>query len=97
MIITPVTLSAKTSTVTAAAAAFSAGMLNTSNAFWLFSSSTNCWISQGATPTAVAGAAGNTFVGAGQQVYLDGRNGADVSVVRDTADGKASLTKVTTY
>lgn len=98
MIITPVTSKSKVVTaVTATAASFSAGMVAGSSQFWRFVSTTNCWILQGATPTAVANTVGNMLVPAGQEVYLDGRNGADVSVVRDTADGHASLTPVTTY
>lgn len=97
MMISLVPSKAKTVVVSGTHAEFSAGMINGPNQFWAFSSSTNCWIAQSNSPSASAGAAGNSFVGAGRVVYLDGRNGSDVSVVQDTAGGKASLTPVTTY
>jgi hypothetical protein len=68
---------------------------------WLFSSNTNCWIKQGAhaalvTTPAVAGAAGNVYVAAGVMLPIDGREGADLSVVQDAAGGKASLCRAMT-
>ena len=45
---------------------------------------------QTATTTATA-TAGSVFVPSGKVEYLDGAFGAKVSVIRDTADGKASL------
>lgn len=47
-------------------------------------------------PIATA-ATGSMFVAAGVSVYFDGRLGSDVSVLRDTADGKATLTHVFLY
>lgn len=41
-------------------------------------------------PTA---ASGSMYVPAGLQVFLDGRSGPQVGVLRDTADGKATLTR----
>lgn len=96
MMITPVPSKSKVATVTATHAEFGAA-LPADAKFFALASSTNCWIAQGTAPVAAAGTAGSTFVGAGQIVYLDGRNGAEVSIVRDTADGKASLTPVMTY
>ncbi len=43
-----------------------------------------------ATTTAVAGS-GSAFLPAGALVFVDGSNGAKVSVIRDSADGKASI------
>lgn len=60
---------------------------------YAFVSSTDCFIAQGATPTATA-ADGSMFVPSRTVVYLAGDNGAALSVIRDTADGKASLTPV---
>jgi hypothetical protein len=45
------------------------------------------------TPIATAGA-GSTFVPANVIVYLDGARGDSLSVIRNTADGSASLTPV---
>jgi hypothetical protein len=43
------------------------------------------------TTVAVAGAAGSAQIAAGQPEYLDGAFGAKVSIVRDAADGSASI------
>lgn len=58
---------------------------------WQFQSNIACWISQGATPTATAGA-GSMYVGPNQPVLLDGHNGAVVAVIQDAAGGKCTLT-----
>ncbi|SRR5258708_40126916 len=63
---------------------------------YAFASTTNCWIKQDAaanTPVASA-ASGSAFVPANTVVYLDGSFGDTLSVIRDTADGKASITPV---
>lgn len=44
-----------------------------------------------ATTVATAAGAGSHFVPAGVHVYLDGTGGAKVSIVRDAADGRASI------
>lgn len=96
MIITPVPSKSKVVTaVTATAASFGAAM--TSGQFWALTSTTNCWVAQADTPVAVANTAGSTLLAAGRTIYLDGRNGVDASVVRDTADGHASLTPVMVF
>lgn len=67
-------------------------------AYYLFSCSVDCYILQGAIPVAVNGAAAtgaSFFVAKGKIVVISGREGAKLSVVRDTADGKASLAKAT--
>ncbi len=61
---------------------------------YVFTSTTNCWIAQGATPTASA-AAGSMFVPAGIPVILNGGRGVGVSVIRNTADGSCTLTPIT--
>ncbi len=76
--------------VTVAAATMTPTM--TKQETWIFVSSTNCWIAQGAAPTAVA-ADGNMFVPAGAVITISGKSGAKLSVIRDTADGKCSLTR----
>lgn len=80
-------------TVSATSAAFGTTMLASQK--WLFISSTNCWIKQGAAgPTAVAGTNGNMFVPAGYPQPIDGACGVDLAVVQDTTGGKASLTLI---
>jgi hypothetical protein len=54
---------------------------------------TNGTGTQTATTTASA-AAGSAYVPANTARLIDGINGAKVSVVRDTADGKASITQI---
>jgi Pyruvate/2-oxoacid:ferredoxin oxidoreductase gamma subunit len=44
------------------------------------------------TLLAASAASGSMFVAAGEVIMLDGRDGQTLSVIRDTADGKASLT-----
>jgi hypothetical protein len=95
MILTPVITGAKFTAVTATSAVFSAAMV--AGQFWQFTSSTNCWIKQGATPTAVVGTVANLFVPANVVVTLSGSNGADLAVIRDSADGKASLVGCATF
>lgn len=60
-------------------------------AVWIYVANTDSWIAQGASPTASAGA-GSMFVPARLPVLVDGANGSHVSVIRDSADGRASLT-----
>lgn len=95
MVISPDTTTALTTTVTVASATFSATMV--AKEFWLFTSSTNCWIKQAAVPVAVAAAAANMYVPANTLVVIDGRCGANIAVIRDTADGRASLTRLLTF
>lgn len=95
MIVSPITSSALTSTVTATSAVFSATMI--AKSFYQFVSNTACWIKQGTAPTAVVNTAGNVFVPANTLVILDGGNGVDLAVIRDAADGRASLTGCKTY
>lgn len=77
--------------VLTAAASFATVMA--AKEFWLFTTTTNCLIAQGASPTA-AKAAGSTLVAAGQSMVIQGSRGAYLSVCRDTADGIATLTKI---
>lgn len=90
MRISPVTSTSEVEAVTAVAASFTTEMA--AGEFYVFASSTNCYIAQGATPTATAGD-GSMFVPAGVQVLIDGGLGAALSVIRATADGSASLTR----
>jgi hypothetical protein len=55
-----------------------------------------CWVAQGASPTASA-ADGSVLVPAGSPLYLHGRNGDSVSVIRDTTSGSASLAVATPW
>ncbi len=94
-IISPISTTALVVSYTGTAAAFSATMA--ARQYFQFTASTACWIKQGTTPTAVAGAAGNIFVPLGAVLILDGGLGPDVSVVQDAAAGKATLAGVHTY
>ena len=87
----PVTGASDTSTVTIASAQFTPTMV--AGQVWLFLSNTDCYISQGANPTAAA-ADGNMFVPARMAVEIEGDLGAKLAVIRDTADGRASLTRI---
>lgn len=62
--------------------------------WYAFSANTDCWIQQGATPTA-AKAAGSMFVSKGTIILIDGAQGPELSVVQDSASGAASLVEVT--
>ncbi len=59
-----------------------------------FVSSTACWIKQGTAPVAASAATGSKFCAAGERVYIDPRDGLNLSVIRDAVDGKATLTKL---
>jgi hypothetical protein len=55
-------------------------------------SSTNAWIKFGSNPTAVASASDNHFLPAGQSLDIVCQAGAlKVAIIRDAADGNASL------
>jgi hypothetical protein len=51
------------------------------------------WICQGASPTATKGA-GSFYAPAGLPIILDGRNGAQLSVLQDSSGGNAVLAAV---
>ncbi len=90
MLVAPVTSTSDVKSVTNVAAQFDAEM--GLGQWWMFSSTTACFIAQGANPTASA-ADGSVAVAAGQVVMLLGTHGAKLSVVRQSADGVASLCK----
>jgi hypothetical protein len=58
-----------------------------------FTASTDCWICQGANPTA-AKSAGSMFVAKGSRQLIDGGEGAKLAVLQDSAGGNASLVEV---
>lgn len=64
------------------------------HAFYEFVSSTNCWIKQGTAPVAATAGAGSKYCHAGERVFIDPLKGVNLSVIQDTAGGKASLTKL---
>lgn len=83
---------ASRSDVTAVGAvAATSGLTMDAGFFYLFVSNTDCFIAQGATPTATAADA-SMFVPSRTPIILAGSSGAALSIIRDTADGKASLT-----
>lgn len=90
---TPITAMADSSTVTASSQQFGTITAMAVGQFFLFISSTNCWIKQGLNPTATA-ADGSMFVTANTPVFLRGDDGVKLAVIRDAADGTASLTPV---
>ena len=88
----PNTLLADKVAVTVASATF-ATLVMGAQTYYLFTSTTNCWIKQSAAGTAaVAGAATNMFWPANTVLFVSGNFGAKLSVIRDAADGSASLT-----
>ncbi len=60
-----------------------------------FVSSTNCFIKQGTGAQTAAAAAGNIFCPLGTPFYIHGSNGDSLSVIRNSADGVATLHLVT--
>lgn len=60
---------------------------------YLFSTTTSCWIAWGSNPTASA-AAGSLLVPAGTSLLIHGTFGPKLSILRDAADGKASIVVV---
>jgi hypothetical protein len=92
---TPDTTTSLVVTVTSTADTFGVSMAPLD--FWTFVCTTDCWILQGETPVAVADPDLVTefgmFVPAGVTLTLSGKGGADLSVVRDTADGVAVLVR----
>lgn len=88
--IAPDPSSAKFNTVTVASQVLTNTMA--AREVWLFCSSTNCYIGQGATPVASA-ADGSTFVPANVVVEIDGTCGAHLAVVRQTADGVCTISR----
>lgn len=90
-IFSPVSSSSIVKAVGAASVAFGATM--EAKEVWGFSSTTNCFIAQGATPTASAGN-GSVAVAAGQLVIIDGGVGADLAVIQQAAGGFASLCRI---
>lgn len=78
------------STVTASSQLFT----NTVSGVCQFVANTNCWIKQGDASVTATAAAGSIFVPSGTIYHVHGDRGARLAVLRDTADGKASLTPV---
>lgn len=68
------------------------GLTMVANLRYLFASTTACWIAQGASPTASAGA-GSMLVPPNTIVVIDGTCGAKLAVIQDSVAGKASLTQ----
>lgn len=61
---------------------------------YLFTCSTGCYLKQGAAPVAASAADGSMYVPAGLPVLIDGAQGAKLSVIRESADGVATLQRV---
>lgn len=58
------------------------------------SSSTACYVAQGAAPVAVVGGAASTFVPAGIPYNISGAGGASLAVIQAAAGGFISITPV---
>lgn len=85
---------AETIAVGASSAAFTTVLVR-DKAYRLVSS-TACYVAQGTTPTAAAGAgAARLYVPANVPVDLSGNNGVAVAVIQASAGGFASLTPLT--
>lgn len=96
MITSPIPSTSLEKAVGATSVPFLAAMV--AGQFYMFVSSTNCWIAQGATGTTTASAgAGSMFVPANTIVLLNGHVGVECAVIEDSVSGKASLTQVQNY
>ena len=69
------------------------GAAMTKGQLFVFTSTADCWISQGSNPTATKGA-GSMFVQKGIQVLIDGANGAKLAILQDSAGGNANLVQI---
>ncbi len=92
-LVSPVTTASELAAVTAASATFTLVMAK--NEFYIFVSTTACFIKQTDAATAATAASGSMLIPAGLGVRISGNNGTRLTVIRDTADGKASLTPCT--
>lgn len=95
--LSPIPLAFKTSavsTVTASSQQFATTMA--SGVQYVLRSSTNCWWrADSSNPTAAATTAQNHFLAAGQSALISGA-GNKVAIIRDAADGVASLSELGT-
>lgn len=87
---TPVTALADYTTVVTASSQFTTIVAMAPGQYYVFVSSTNCFIKQGSNPTASV-AALSLFVPANVPLVLNGNDGIKLAVIRQTADGVASL------
>lgn len=93
----PLPSSSQPQTVTNVAANAATGLQ--AGKFYQYVANTDTWIAQGtvaSTPVASIAGAGCMFVPARVSVLLCGSNGAVVSTIQDTTNGKSSVTKVDT-
>lgn len=68
-----------------------AHQLSSGNSY-IISTNTSCFIKQGGDNSVIASAAdGSTLVPAGSTWVIHGDQGVYVSIIRDTADGKATI------
>lgn len=76
------------------AGAATSTVVMTAHKVYAFASTTNCWIKQdkAANIPVASAASGSAFVPANIMVVLDGSFGDTISVIRDTASGKCSVT-----
>lgn len=89
-LLSPVTGTSELVAVVTASTAFTL-VMNT-NEFYMFMSTTTCFIKQSNGATAATAATGSMMVPANIPVRISGNNGSRLTVIRDAADGKASLT-----
>lgn len=77
----PVINGTNTETIAISAVAASFAKVLTANIRYSFMASVDCYVLQGAAPTATAGAGASRFVAAGRELRVSGDNGAVLSVV----------------
>lgn len=54
----------------------------------------NMWLNFGSNPTATAATTGNVYLPANREIVIKFNAGAKIAAVRDSADGKLSITPV---
>ena len=91
-LVVPVAVRSDVTAVGAVAA--TSGLTMDAGFFYLFVSNTDCFIKQGTAPLDATAADASMFVPSRTPIILAGSSGAALSIIRDTADGKASLTPV---
>lgn len=90
----PDTSTSDSQAVGAASAQFTPTMANGEK--YIFVSTTNCWLAQGADPQTAAAADGSMYWPANTPLIIDGGLGPKLAVIQATAGGTASLTKCRT-
>ena len=91
MQIFPITTSSDRKTYSGVSVTFDASMA--ANEVCVFTASTMCYIAQHADTPVASAADGSVLIQAGESVMIWGALGAKLAVIRESADGAATLTK----